>query len=71
MRVEIREDELPSEAVKRLVSEQEECSVENLGNLTDAVDVAELNESEHLPTEFHYCGYHITVNSDETINIES
>jgi hypothetical protein len=65
----IREDESPSDAVKRVVADLEECPPKQLGSLTDAVDVAELNDYENHPIEFQYCGYRLTVTSDETIHI--
>ena len=69
MQGQIREDEFPSDAVKRLVSDLEECPPKQLGSLTNAADVAELNDYENHPIEFQYCGYRITVTSDETIHI--
>jgi hypothetical protein len=69
MQGQIREDESPSEAVKRLVAEREECSPRQLGKLTDAVDVAKLDAYENHPVEFQYCGYRLTLTSDETIHI--
>jgi hypothetical protein len=69
MQGQIREDESPSEAVKRFVANREECSPMQLGKLTDAVDVAKLDEYENYPIEFQYCGYRLTVTSDETIHI--
>lgn len=66
----VRGEETPSEAIKRLVAEKEECSVVNLGTLSDVVGVDELNRPENLPLEFQYCGYQITLNNDETIKID-
>lgn len=67
----VQQGESPSAAVKRLVAKREECKVEQLGNLTEAIDVEELNECENQPIEFRYCGYQVTVTEDKTITIES
>lgn len=65
----IREDESPSEAVKRLVAEKEGCIPLQLGKLSGAIDVTKLDTYENHPVEFQYCGYRLTVTSDETIHI--
>jgi hypothetical protein len=66
----IHSSESPSEAVKRLVAEQENCQQSQLGDLDNAVDMDALNQL-HNPIEFHYCGYQIIVTADEAVKIES
>lgn len=67
----IRPSESPSEAVRRLVAERENCHQSQLGNLDNVVDVDALNQLHNPPIDFHYCGYHLIVIADETIKIES
>jgi hypothetical protein len=67
----LRPSESPSEAVKRLVAERENCHQSQLGNLDDVVDIAALDQLPNPPIKFRYCGYHVVVTADETIKIES
>lgn len=60
----------PSEAVRLLVAERENCHQSQLGNLDNVVDVAALDQLLKPPIEFRYCGYHVIVTGDKTIKIE-
>lgn len=69
----------PSTAVKRFLAELEECDPSQLGTLSHAVDVDELDELVERPTErrgvsrsiaFSYCGYALELHSSGTLRIE-
>jgi|GEM_PF-645496 hypothetical protein len=80
MRRTYSDDESLATEVKRRVAEMEECRVEHLETLDNAVDVERLeqlvtkNSSVHAETPlsmtFTYCGYLIEVESNGTICIE-
>lgn len=71
----VREAESVCTAVKRVVSDVEDCSPSKLRTLSKAIDSEELkkvvtsSEQALRSVSFWYCGHEVTIYSDRTILI--
>lgn len=76
----IPSDTQPSNYIRAVIAELEECNPAQLGALNKVVDIDELNTLPNPPPDrsseesksirFWYCGYQIELNSDRILHIE-